>query len=208
MSPRDAHGNGVHTRHPGPARSSKLAGMSSESAISQSLQRAETGDEHAAATLLPLVYQQLRQLASTRLAREPAGSTLQPTALVHEAYLRLEREAPLGWRGRAHFFASAAEAMRRILVEQARRPLRRKRAAAPAEPEIAAPDERVLDVDWALQRLAARDERQAQLVKLRYFAGLSNAETAAVLGVSIGTAERDWRLARAMLQRELATLRG
>lgn len=177
--------------------------MTSDASITEVLHRVEAGDAVASAQLLPLVYAQLRRLAAAKMAHEPVGLTLQPTALVHEAFLRLGCNTDAAWQGRGHFFASAAEAMRRILVEQARRRARRGRVEAGIEPTITAPDDRVLDVDAALQRLEARDERQARLVKLRYFVGLTAAETAEALGVSVGTVERDWRLARAMLQREL-----
>lgn len=180
--------------------------MTVEASITAVLHRAQAGDPHAGGELLPLVYDQLRRLAAAKMAREPSGSTLQPTALVHEAFLRLGDAAPPQWHGRAHFFAAAAEAMRRILVEQARRRMRRGRATTEVEPAIEPPDDRVLDIDAALNRLTARDPRRSEVVKLRYFVGLTTAETAAALGVSVGTIEREWRLARAMLQRELEGL--
>ncbi len=165
----------------------------------------------AAAQLLPLVYDELRGLAAARLAAEPSGNTLQPTALVHEAYLRLVG-TPDGdqWDGRGHFFAAAAEAMRRILVDAARRKRREKHGgdrtripledAQPAAPE---PRDDLVALDAALTRLAAVDPQAAKLVELRHFAGLSVAEAAQTLGVSMRTADRLWAFARAWLHREL-----
>jgi RNA polymerase sigma factor (TIGR02999 family) len=170
------------------------------------------GDPSAASQLLPLVYDELRRLATHRLAHQAPGQTLQPTALVHEAYLRLVGD-PRGsdWDSRGHFFAAAAEAMRRILVEGARRKGRRKRggsltrrgldAAEPvAEPEIR---EDLLALDEALTKLTSVDPQAAQLVQLRYFAGLSVPEAAGALGVSPRTADRLWAFARAWLLREV-----
>lgn len=169
------------------------------------------GDSHAAAQLLPLVYDDLRRLAATRLAAEPSGNTLQPTALVHEAYLRLVG-TPGGdhWDHRGHFFAAAAEAMRRILIEQARRKATARQGGArqrqALDPEAAAspePSEDLLALDEALDRLAAEDPLKADLVKLRYFVGMSLAEAAAALGLSERTAGRHWAYARAWLRREV-----
>ncbi|MFN0056258.1 MAG: ECF-type sigma factor [Planctomycetales bacterium] len=171
----------------------------------------QRGDPRAAEELLLLVYTQLRELAVRRLGREKPGQTLQATALVHEAYLRLvSGKVESNWNSRAHFFGAAAEAMRRILVETARRKRRLKRGGgrarlslniiAPAVEEMPC---NVLDVDAALSRLAAVHPRKAELVKLRYFAGLTQSEAAGVLGVSTPTADRDWRYARAWLAREL-----
>lgn len=168
-------------------------------------------DEPAAAEeLLPLVYGELRKLAHARMAREPAGHTLQPTALVHEAYLRLVGDASPPWEGRAHFFAAAAEAMRRILIERARRARRQKRGGArrrvtleegllqaEAEPDV------VLAVDQAVGRLEARDPAMAEVVKLRHYAGLTVEETALALGISPRTIKRQWTAGRAWLHREL-----
>jgi RNA polymerase sigma factor (TIGR02999 family) len=168
------------------------------------LERLGAGDRQAAHDLLPLVYRELRALARAQMAGK--AQTLQPTALVHEAFLRLVGEVDPGWNGRGHFFASAAIAMRRILVEQARRRVHRP-VGAEVEPVAFATGVDVLDVDAALRRLEQRDARRAQVVNLRYFAGLSVEETAAALRVSVGTVEREWRLARAMLQRELDALR-
>lgn len=170
------------------------------------------GDPQAASQLLPLVYTELRTLAAHRLANQTPGQTLQPTALVHEAYLRLVGD-PEGrdWDSRGHFFAAAAEAMRRILVENARRKGRHKRggslnrcdlsdAEEMSEPEIR---EDLIALDEAMTRLAAVDPRSARLVELRYFAGLSIPETARILGISPRTADRLWAYARAWLLREV-----
>jgi len=173
----------------------------------------EAGDPRAASQLLPLVYDELRRLAARRMAREPSGQTLDATALVHEAYLRLVGGDPARvWDGRAHFFAAAAEAMRRILVERARGRKRKRRggdlarvpieAGAIAAPETQPPEE-LLAVDAALDRLAAADSTAAELVKLRYFAGLSVAQSAEILGISPRTADRLWSYARAWLRREI-----
>ena len=176
------------------------------------------GDPRAAAELLPLVYDELRKLAAARLAGEKAGQTLQPTALVHEAYLRLvaspDRQAGGGpaWDGRGHFFAAAAEAMRRILVEQARRKQRlrhgggrRRQPLEENEPAIdpAADALDLLALDEALGRLEAASPRRARVVMLRYFAGLTLPEVAQMLGVSQSTAEADWTYAKAWLKREM-----
>lgn len=181
------------------------------------LQRIEDGDSQAAEQLLPLVYEELRQLAAAKLAREAPGQTLQPTALVHEAWLRLGGDAQPAWANRAHFFAAAAEGMRRILIDTARR----KRAArhggefarvsasatgfdveAPAED-----DEELLLVNEAIDALAAHDARKAELVKQKYFVGLTLEEAADVLGISHRTAKRDWAYARAWLFNEVQRLR-
>ena len=179
--------------------------------ITHILSAAAAGDPAAAAELLPLVYDELRQLAAQKLAHETPGQTLQPTALVHEAYLRLvgEGEEP-HWDSRGHFFAAAAEAMRRILVENARRKGSQKcggdRARADFDvSELAAPElrEDVLALDEALNQLAAADPEAARLVQFRYFAGLTLAEAAQVLGVSARTADRLWAYARAWLHQAL-----
>jgi len=160
--------------------------------------------------LLPLVYDELRALAHARMARERPGATLQATVLVHEAYLRVAGDRKRAWNGRAHFFGAAAQAMRRILVEQARRRSRQKRGggARPidvdeAELAVEPPSDDVLAVDEAVARLEQQDPRKGEIVNLRYFAGLTNAETAEVLGVSVGTIEREWRFIKAWLQTEL-----
>jgi RNA polymerase sigma factor (TIGR02999 family) len=179
--------------------------------VSRILSAIEHGDPTAAERLLPLVYDELRRLAAVRLAREKPGQTLQATALVHEAYLRLVNpDRGQRWDGRGHFFAAAAEAMRRILVEQARRKRSGKHgggwqrldvdAASLAAPE---PDVDLLALDAALHRLAEHDPLKARLVELRYFAGLTGDQAAAVLGISASSADRHWVYTRAWLRREL-----
>jgi RNA polymerase sigma factor (TIGR02999 family) len=176
--------------------------------VTQLLSDLARGDAHAAGQLLPLVYEELRQLAAARLAREAPGNTLTATALVHEAYLRLVGPADAArWDSRGHFFAAAAEAMRRILVDAARRKRTEKHgggrrrvalADVPADPEDA--DERLLALDAALTRLAAEDPVAARVVELRHFAGLSIEDAAAALGLSRATAYRHWTYARAWLR--------
>ncbi len=175
------------------------------------LQRAEAGDRTASDRMLSLVYDQLHALAAAKMSREAPGHTLQPTALVHEAWLRLGGEAQPAWRNRVHFFGAAAEAMRRILVEAARRRQAVRHGGGQARVDAndpllglsgPEPEEHVLAVHDALDRLAAHDARKAELVKLHYFAGLTLAEAAEVLGVSEPTAKRDWAYARAWLFRE------
>lgn len=175
------------------------------------LRAAVEGDPRAAQDLLPLVYDELRTLARARLRKVPPGQTLQPTALVHEAYLRVVGSEDPGWDGRGHFFAAAAQAMRDILVEHARRKLAKKRGgdrrrvpSDQAEPTFEPPSEDVLAVDEAVKRLEQDDPRKGQIVNLRYFARLTTVETAQALGVSVGTVEREWRYIRAWLHRELA----
>lgn len=192
------------------------------------LRRAAAGERKAASELLPLVYDHLRSLARSQMNRLPPGATIQPTALVHEAYLRLvggyggDQPKDPGWEGRKHFFGAAARAMRDILVEQARRRSSLKRGGgakhanidadalptpapddrpgtAPLEP----PDEDMLALDAALKQLEELDPRKAEVVMLKYFAGLENAAIALALNVSTPTVERDWRFARSWLQREL-----
>ena len=175
-----------------------------------------SGDPDAAAQLLQLVYDDLRRLAAHRLAQEAPGQTLEPTALVHEAYLRLVGDNPdRHWDGRGHFFAAAAEAMRRILVENARRKRRLKRGGDMArvpldEAELLAPEPRedVLALDEALTELAATDRAAADLVQLRYFGGLSIPDAAQVLGVSPRTAIRLWTFARTWLWERLQSANG
>jgi RNA polymerase sigma factor (TIGR02999 family) len=171
----------------------------------------EQGDVHAADRLLPLVYGELRRLAAQRLAQEKPGQTLQATALVHEAYLRLVSDPAREWDSRGHFFAAAAEAMRRILVENARRKRSIKHGGGlvrhdldPALVAAPEPPEDLLALDEALTRLASQDRVKAELVKLRYFAGLTLDEAAAVLGISPATADRYWAYARAWLHQEIA----
>jgi RNA polymerase sigma factor (TIGR02999 family) len=167
----------------------------------------EQGEPNAAEQLLPLVYDELRRLAAQKLAQEKPGQTLQPTALVHEAYLRLVGgEAPKDWKSRGHFFAAAAEAMRRILINRARDKHRLKRGVgrdrvgldALADPATA-PDSDLLDLDDALDRLAQSHPQAAELVKLKFFAGLNRHEAAAALGLPPRTADRLWAFARAWL---------
>jgi RNA polymerase sigma factor (TIGR02999 family) len=177
--------------------------------ITQILTALDKGDAQAAGQLLPLVYQELRQLAAYKLAEEKPGQTLQATALVHEAYLRVVgEEDQQRWENRGHFFAAAAEAMRRILVDAARRKRTVKHGGdrvREALDEVAAPesDEELLALDEALHKLAARDPEKAKLVELRYFAGLTGEQAAKVLGISPATADRHWAYARAWLQAEI-----
>jgi RNA polymerase sigma factor (TIGR02999 family) len=187
------------------------------SEVTHILNAIDRGDPRASEQLLPLVYDELRHLAAQKLSQERPGQTLEATALVHEAYLRLvadgDPSAPRGphWDGRGHFFAAAAEAMRRILVEKARRKNRlkhgggRRRVALPDEAAVSQADpENLLALDEALGRLERHDADAARLVKLRYFAGLSHQEAAETLGLSRGAADRLWALARAWLFRQLS----
>jgi RNA polymerase sigma factor (TIGR02999 family) len=174
------------------------------------LDAVERGDARAAEELLPLVYDELRRLAAWRLANEQPGQTLQATALVHEAYLRLVGKGDPHWHGRRHFFGAAAEAMRRILVENARRKRRLKHGGHLERVElegleIAAPlpDDDLLAMDEALGRLAEADPRAAELVKLCFFVGLTQEQAAKHFGVSVSTVERTWAFARAWLFREI-----
>jgi RNA polymerase sigma factor (TIGR02999 family) len=176
------------------------------SEVTRILSAIEQGDPTAAEQLLPLVYDELRKLAAQRLAQEAPGQTLQATALVHEAYLRLvDVEQAQHWNSRGHFFAAAAEAMRRILIDSARRRRRpkhggdRRRVALDEALSVSEPREDLLALDEALGRLAAEDPAKAELVKLRYFAGLSLAEAAGCLNISPATAKRRWTVARAWL---------
>jgi RNA polymerase sigma factor (TIGR02999 family) len=175
--------------------------------VTHILSAIEGGDRQAADQLLPLVYDELRKLAAQKLAREAPGQTLQATALVHDAYLRLVGTSDPGWDGRGHFFAAAAEAMRRILIENARHKAalkagggRQKLGLAQAEPAIEGPDLDLLALDEALTALEARDPRRARLVKLRYFAGLTVEQAAQALGISDSTADNDWAYARSWLR--------
>ncbi len=179
--------------------------------VTHLLNAIECGDSTAAEHLLPLVYNELRRLAAQKLAQEKPGQTLQATALVHEAYLRLVGSQAPGWNGRGHFFSAAAEAMRRILVENARRKKRLRHGGGsqrrdlegldlPAE--VAAAD--LLALDEALDLLARKDPGAAQLVKLRYFAGLTMADAAEALGIPLRTAERNWTYARTWLHRAIS----
>jgi len=184
--------------------------------VTRILSAIEEGDPHAAEQLLPLVYDELRKLAAQRLASEKRGQTLQATALVHEAYLRLvqsgDASAPRAqrWDTRCHFFAAAAEAMRRILIEKARRKRRLKRGGQlkridleHVELTLDGPSDDLIALDEALAKLALEHPEKAELVKLRYFAGLTVNEAAKLLGISTSTADRHWTYARAWLFREL-----
>jgi RNA polymerase sigma factor (TIGR02999 family) len=180
------------------------------SEVTHVLEAVGRGEPGAAEELLPLVYQELRRLAAHKMASERAGHTLQATALVHEAWLRLAGEQKTDWAGRAQFFSAAAEAMRRILVERARKHLSLKRGAGGEHQSlddlnIAAefPSDELLAVNESLDRLAAEDPSAAELVKLRYFAGLSMSEAAVALGVSQRSLERLWTFAKAWLRKEI-----
>ncbi len=176
-------------------------------AITSMLNAIEHGDPHAAEQLLPLVYDELRKLAAERMAQEKPGQTLQATALVHEAYLRLMgRDQPQDWDGRGHFFAAAAEAMRRILINRARDKRRQKRGGGLQRVDLdrllvadQASDEELVAIDDALQELARRNGPCAELVKLRFFTGLTLDEAAAAMGIARRTANRYWAFARAWL---------
>jgi RNA polymerase sigma factor (TIGR02999 family) len=183
------------------------------SKVTDIIRAIEQGDARAADELLPLVYAELRRLAAHRLAQEKPGQTLQATALVHEAYLRLVGDVgQQPWDGRGHFFAAAAEAMRRILIERARHHQsqkagggRRRVDLADIEPIELPPHDDLLALDEALDKLALTHPRKAELVKLRFFAGLTNEQAAAALGVSSSTADNDWAYARAWLRLALET---
>ena len=182
--------------------------------VTRILSQIEQGDPQAAEKLLPLVYDELRMLAAARLAHESPGQTLQATALVHEAYVRLVGgQQDQFWDSRGHFFAAAAEAMRRILIDQARRKRSLKGGGEltqvelhDIEPIVSEGNVDVLALDEALDRLAARDSQAAELVKLRFFAGLTAAQTAAALGISERTADRTWAYARSYLMKELDSM--
>jgi RNA polymerase sigma factor (TIGR02999 family) len=181
--------------------------------VTRLLEAVQLGDQAAGEQLLSLVYQELRQLARAKMAQELPGNTLQPTALVHEAWLRLGEAR---FHNRAHFFGAAAEAMWRILIERARRKLTAKRGAGAEhvdsdDIDIAVPggtkEDELVAVDDALRALAAQDERKAELVKLRHFVGLTSEQAAEVLGISKATADREWAFARAWLFREIKRTR-
>jgi RNA polymerase sigma factor (TIGR02999 family) len=180
--------------------------------VTRILSAIEHGDAGAAEQLLPLVYEELRKLAAQKMAQEAPGQTLQATALVHEAYLRLvEADTAAHWNSRGHFFAAAAEAMRRILIERARGKARGKRGGDRrrvdldlVEPAADVPRDDLLALDEALAKLERKDPRKAALVKLRFFAGLTNEQAAAALGISPSTADNDWAYARAWLRLEVA----
>lgn len=178
--------------------------------VTRILNAIERGDAKATEELLPLVYEELRVLAAQKLSQEPPGQTLQATALVHEAYLRLVGDEPRSWDNRGHFFAAAAEAMRRILVENARRKKREKHGGDRKRLDVSAldvavstDDETLLLVDEALEKLNAIDEVGARLIKLRFFAGIPNVEAARILGIPERTAKRTWAYARAWLYEEI-----
>ena len=180
------------------------------SEVTRILTAIEQGDAKSTDELLPVVYNELRRLAAHKMANEPAGHTLQPTALVHEAWLKLVAPTAQSWQNRAHFFGAAAEAMRRILIARARRKGRQRRGSGAEhldadEIEIASPvpDDQFLALNDALDRLAALEPQQAELVKLRYFVGLKIEEAAEVLGISKATAKRWWVYARAWLFNEI-----
>lgn len=179
--------------------------------VTRILERVEQGDPKAAGELLPLVYEELRRLAAHRLAGEAPGQTLQPTALVHEAWLKLSGAENRNWNGREHFFAAAAEAMRRILVDRARRRLAAKRGAGEAHLDAddldipaPAPDDQLLAVNEALTKFTTIDDRKAELVKLRYFVGMTFEEAAQALNIAVPTAKQWWAYARAWLRVEIA----
>lgn len=191
---------------------------SNQQSVTMLVRAASGGDSKAAAELLPLLYDELRRLARARMAHAPPGNSLQPTALVHEAFLRLIGGADPGWQDRGHFFGAAALAMRQILVDQARRKASRKRGGgrqrlalagerdldgSGLEVEFEEPVEDVLALHEAIENLERYDPRKAKIVNLRYFAGLTAEETAAAMGLSVGTIEREWRYIRARLRREL-----
>jgi RNA polymerase sigma factor (TIGR02999 family) len=180
--------------------------------VTQILSRIEDGDGKAADELLPLVYEELRKLAAQKMAQEKPGQTLQGTALVHEAYIRLvDVDKAQRWNSRGHFFQAAAEAMRRILVENARRKQAMKRGGDVQRAQLndldiaaVAASDRLLALDEAIQKLSQQDPVKAELVRLRYFAGLTIDETAKTLNISTATANRYWDYARAWLQAEIA----
>jgi RNA polymerase sigma factor (TIGR02999 family) len=183
------------------------------SEVTRILSAVQRGDPQASEQLLPLVYEELRKLAASKLTQEKPGQTLQATALVHDAYLRLvDQSTPQRWDNQRHFFAAAAEAMRRILVERARQKKSLKRGGGRRRVELAGVEQAVsslacddiLGLDEALQKLSQRDPRKAELVKLRFFAGLTMAQAAQALGISTSTAENDWTYARSWLRLEMA----
>ena len=184
---------------------------SEPSDITQLLHRLKAGDRSGVDRLFSAVYQELRNMAASCFKREAKGNTLQPTALVHEAYMKLVDQKAVDWQGQTHFFAVAAQAMRRILVDHARKRGAAKRGGGHQRLQLDVqlapdfpPNEDILAVDEALSKLAQLDPRQAQLVELRFFGGLSVAEAADVLGISKRTAEREWTMVRAWLRRELS----
>jgi RNA polymerase sigma factor (TIGR02999 family) len=184
------------------------------SAVTHIVERVNAGDPRAASELLPLVYDELRRLAAAKMARESPNQTLQPTALVHEAYLRLVGDEDLHWNGRAHFFGAAAEAMRRILIENARRKRAVRHGGDQGRTDLdgieiatAVSDDELLTVHEVLEKFAARDRQKAELVKLRYFVGHTTEEAAEILGISVPTADRWWNYSRAWLFKEIESQR-
>jgi RNA polymerase sigma factor (TIGR02999 family) len=182
--------------------------------VTRILHAIERGDTKATDELLPLVYEELRLLAAQRLSHEPPGQTLQATALVHEVYIRLAGDEAQSWDSRGHFFAAAAEAMRRILVDNARRKRRLKYGGdrrrvdlLSIDPATEGPSQDILALDEAIDKLAKEDSDAAKIVKLRYFSGLTVPEVAAALGISLRTAEREWAYARAWLYDEITSSR-
>ena len=196
-----------------PVRECAARSTPAMSEVTRLLERAENGDAEAVHELLPLVYDELRKLAAHKMSREASSHTLQPTALVHEAWMRLAGNAAPKFQNRAHFFGAAAEAMRRILIDRARRRLSAKRGGGVTpvdldEVEISSPvadDERLLAMNEALDKFAAIEPRKAELVKLRYFVGLSFEEAAAALGIAVPTAKQWWAYTRAWLAVEIGT---
>lgn len=189
--------------------------------VTRLMHRAGEGDAQAAEELLPLVYDELRRVAAAQLGREAPGQTLQPTALVHEAYLRLLGPTPVNWQGKAHFFNAAARAMRRILVDRARRNAAEKHGGGRRSSDLGEVAEIVADdgaepgagtdfprLDVALDRLEALDKRRAEIVMLRYFAGLTVEQTALAMDLSATTIKNEWMFARAWLRREMDQLEG
>jgi RNA polymerase sigma factor (TIGR02999 family) len=180
------------------------------SEVTRICERVEQGDPTAAEELLPLVYEEFRRLAAAKMAHEAPGQTLQPTALVHEAWLRLGADAQPAWQNRAHFFAAAAEAMRRILIDRARRRARLKHGAGAMPLDILesalpapAPDDELLELNEALAQLQVKDPEKARIVMLKFFAGLTNEEVAETLGVTARTIERHWAFAKVWLFRRI-----
>jgi len=180
--------------------------------ITLMLQAVARGERQASSDLLPLVYEELRHLAGARMAREAAGQTLQPTALVHEAWMRLVGDGDRNWENRAHFFGAAAEAMRRILIENARRKSRFKRGGGQLRVDIddvelatTTPDDKILLIDEALERLQAEDPDKARIVVLKFFGGLTNQEVAQSLNFTERTVERHWAFAKAWMFRCIQT---
>ena len=189
---------------------SSNSGSGPQGDVTRILEAAQRGDQNAAEYLLALVYGELRKLAFAKMAQEAPGHTLQPTALVHEAWLHLGGDKQPAWKNRAHFFGAAAEAMRRILVDRARQKKALKRGGGLERVDMDGleltspmPDDELLALDEALDRLATVDSRAAEMVKLCFFVGLTQEEAAHELGVSLSTAERIWGFARAWLLREM-----